>query len=1134
MPTNSFISSQISHSNPASGNIQLSLSALTGKKFPGSYENNLNNASNSKNLVHSLITAEDIIYTSNSGTCNSTQISGHKNDNDIHSNFINGGLKNIFANNNTSKFSNGVNYNEINGNVNEIVEYSTFSKSHFNPNSIFSGNNNTMNGREENRIKQAITKLSDDYVLRSNNLNTISNNTTNGNDINHNDNDFNVSINNNSNNFALFNRQENMSLRKTRLFNNYENVSCNPPNTYFNDSFPVENGRSFVNSSDITPSTFNNSSIDSSNTLFSTAHQNQNNFHEHHFQINNLNHNLSNNGYSSDPDDEIIHLTNANLEENNCHHLNGFSNVNNGSNHSNNYLANLMGLVGNSNVDGCVGNAHSMNFNHPNNNNTYMLNQRDLTHLFSTVNGFESERLNNSEVNSGSISQSINNITDSIVRNSNSNNSNSSNNGGVVGNKKKGVNMTECVPVPSSEHVAEIVGRQGCKIKALRAKTNTYIKTPVRGEEPVFVVTGRKEDVVLAKREIISAAEHFSQIRASRKNSAPILETTLGGLNGNLNGSINGSMGMNGARHSLTDNDLIGRIDSYNLSHNHDENEFNNNMINNTVVDSSHNVNNQQAHNTLHQLQLQLQSTLHNNSAHLHNNNTVTQGQNQNNMQQQITIRVRVPYKVVGLVVGPKGATIKRIQQTTHTYIVTPSRDREPVFEITGSAPNVHNARIQIENHIAVRTGNNNNPVGPNANNLDNSFMMAIPNNNNHLSSSPFTGNQRRNSSPAFYSNYLNNLGNNNVNVNDNDAILTAAALLSVLTNSNPNNNINTNLNNFNPTTPRNGINRDDERGVRAILNNLASALMIGTKNHNPGINGYNPLASPNRNNQNVGIKGRSSLNNINNINNGGNGKNITNNLNIASLSAALKNILSHGQTENETNDDYTTNQIEGDQENLLAKINRLLLTSNFNNNNNFVENNVSPHSIESTEVITNYQTNEPDDDILNFLEEDDQFRNTIISKSSALAPGNYNNKDRLFSARQNANLNLESVECAVTGAENEEDILHGNNKRQLNYNMAQLRLFQRQLANNGSNDCYTENSDVIEDDNSHNHNRLFDLGGRFANLFSAFNYTNNQMFDYSVNSTNSLLPTYDPIDNANMSSLLYSLANSNIIINYT
>jgi hypothetical protein len=81
---------------------------------------------------------------------------------------------------------------------------------------------------------------------------------------------------------------------------------------------------------------------------------------------------------------------------------------------------------------------------------------------------------------------------------------------------KKSQNMTECVTVPSSEHVAEIVGRQGCKIKALRTKTNTYIKTPVRGDEPVFIITGRKEDVYIAKKEILSAAEHFSQIRAGK------------------------------------------------------------------------------------------------------------------------------------------------------------------------------------------------------------------------------------------------------------------------------------------------------------------------------------------------------------------------------------------------------------------------------------------------------------------------------------------------------------------------------------------------------------------------------------------------------------------------------------------
>jgi len=171
---------------------------------------------------------------------------------------------------------------------------------------------------------------------------------------------------------------------------------------------------------------------------------------------------------------------------------------------------------------------------------------------------------------------------------------------------RKSQNMTECVPVPTSEHVAEIVGRQGCKIKALRAKTNTYIKTPVRGEEPVFVVTGRKEDVNLAKREILSAADHFSQIRASRKNNI---------------------------------------------------------------------------------------------------NSTLAFGQMVANTPGQTTIQVRVPYRVVGLVVGPKGATIKRIQQQTHTYIVTPSRDKEPVFEVTGLPENVDSARKEIESHIALRTG---------------------------------------------------------------------------------------------------------------------------------------------------------------------------------------------------------------------------------------------------------------------------------------------------------------------------------------------------------------------------------------------------------------------------------------------
>ncbi|KAK1806311.1 hypothetical protein P4O66_000185 [Electrophorus voltai] len=169
---------------------------------------------------------------------------------------------------------------------------------------------------------------------------------------------------------------------------------------------------------------------------------------------------------------------------------------------------------------------------------------------------------------------------------------------------RRSVNTTECVEVPTSEHVAEIVGRQGCKIKALRAKTNTYIKTPSRGEAPVFVVTGRKEDVAMAKREILSAAEHFSLIRASRSKASALPLPLCGAL------SLPG----------------------------------------------------------------------------------------------QTTIQVRVPYPVVGLVVGSRGSTIKRIQEKTHTYITTPGREQEPVFEVSGMAEDVERARDEIRAHIALRT----------------------------------------------------------------------------------------------------------------------------------------------------------------------------------------------------------------------------------------------------------------------------------------------------------------------------------------------------------------------------------------------------------------------------------------------
>ena len=225
----------------------------------------------------------------------------------------------------------------------------------------------------------------------------------------------------------------------------------------------------------------------------------------------------------------------------------------------------------------------------------------------------------------------------------------------------------------------------GCKIKALRAKTNTYIKTPVRGEEPVFVVTGRKEDVASAKREILSAAEHFSQIRAQRKSN-------LSGGGGLVPGMGSGGLGIPGGPN----------------------------------------------------------------------------GPNPN-IPGQTTIQVRVPYRVVGLVVGPKGATIKRIQQQTNTYIITPSRDKEPIFEVTGLPESVETAKTEIEAHIATRTGgfigDTGIPInGPNPERERDTFR-----DRDHFSSSGF---HARSTSPLFKSDAFGSfssriVGDNNSNNNN-------------------------------------------------------------------------------------------------------------------------------------------------------------------------------------------------------------------------------------------------------------------------------------------------------------------------------------------------------------------------------
>lgn len=158
----------------------------------------------------------------------------------------------------------------------------------------------------------------------------------------------------------------------------------------------------------------------------------------------------------------------------------------------------------------------------------------------------------------------------------------------------------------------------------------------MRGEDPVFVITGRPEDVSSAKREVLAAAEHFTQIRAAKNSNSVSAATTPVGTGtltaavvaaaNNNGGSINGSSTV--ARQSPVSPDL-----------------------------------------------------------------------------DKVSVLVKVPYRVVGLVVGPKGATIKRIQQITNTHIVTPSRDKEPCFEVSGKPEDVERAKKEIESYIAMRTG---------------------------------------------------------------------------------------------------------------------------------------------------------------------------------------------------------------------------------------------------------------------------------------------------------------------------------------------------------------------------------------------------------------------------------------------
>ena len=60
------------------------------------------------------------------------------------------------------------------------------------------------------------------------------------------------------------------------------------------------------------------------------------------------------------------------------------------------------------------------------------------------------------------------------------------------------------------------------KIKEVRRQTSTYIKSPRRGEEPVFYVCGPRKSVEVAKEWIMNEANNFKQSRLLNKNCSKL------------------------------------------------------------------------------------------------------------------------------------------------------------------------------------------------------------------------------------------------------------------------------------------------------------------------------------------------------------------------------------------------------------------------------------------------------------------------------------------------------------------------------------------------------------------------------------------------------------------------------------
>ena len=283
--------------------------------------------------------------------------------------------------------------------------------------------------------------------------------------------------------------------------------------------------------------------------------------------------------------------------------------------------------------------------------------------------------------------------------------------------------ITQRLVVQNSQLVAELVGRKGWKIRDLQEQTNTYIRTPARGEDHIFIITGRPQGVAAAKRMLAAEAYHLTQLRAPRTNSMHNQSTQyLGSAYGPF--YENGPTTMQKSPY-ITQCVAIA-IPIYPLVFGH--------IIPNPAEDPSFVITGRpdDVATAQHEVITPAQHVRHEDPisairpedaaearrdmltaaeciTHTPAPPEIIAMQNGSghrlgsSVEDLITIDVRVPRRAVAFVVGDNGSRIRRIQELTSTCIVTPLRAK-PCFEAMEMREGAEPSKPEMDSNVAKGT----------------------------------------------------------------------------------------------------------------------------------------------------------------------------------------------------------------------------------------------------------------------------------------------------------------------------------------------------------------------------------------------------------------------------------------------